>query len=444
MDWQHVDAASAADQCSRDILSTVDCDARFFLFEDLIRHHCGSEPRPGAILGKRYAKLKPLREALRTFEQHVQRSEPGFNIYTQLLVPLLQAVAAGEPPTLPNLDAGAKITLSAAQCHTVLANAFIGNCKGSLDLFAGGKDPVFLSNGKIAVQKMCCLLQYFYTCKQSAAFLQRDVVFDRQRGQPAVWEEVEAVTVSDGSLHLAEEASVCEVGGADVLVDFANEQYGYGQVTGSSATQEEILMVCYTEALVGMLLTPAPMATDEAFVIRGLRCFAATTGYQHTFRYVGDAPAEQNGVDILAIDAARVSGSAQCAQSELRRDLHKAIVGFSCCGEGSSTGLWGCGTYWGGHPVVKALLQLCAAAVTKVRLQFCVTLDRREEVFPLLQKLLEVCFGEDSQRQLSVGQILNAISSCDGNQWAGLEMSILDALAPDADCAGPCKKRQKL
>ena len=79
-----------------------------------------------------------------------------------------------------------------------------------------------------------------------------------------VWEALPSASASaSASAHMQ--------GGVDAAVVFSSASFGGGPLQGLSATQEEVMLLVWPEATLGLLLLAKPMAPREALLLRGLR-----------------------------------------------------------------------------------------------------------------------------------------------------------------------------
>lgn len=71
-----------------------------------------------------------LKEAIKKFSEFIQRTNPNFNFFTDLL-PSIMSWCSDSPTELPILEAGveAQVSLTAKEVRGILANAFFLNTK---------------------------------------------------------------------------------------------------------------------------------------------------------------------------------------------------------------------------------------------------------------------------------------------------------------------------
>ena len=173
-----------------------------------------------------------------------------------------------------------------------------------------------------------------------------------------------------------------------VEVDFANKHVGFG----TTATQEELLLGTSPESCVIVLFNEV-LEAGESLLITGARRFGDYTGYGRTARYTGEfAPSwDWNERKILAIDAISHPQD-QLGDVTMKRELRKAWLGFSSVrGCRISTGHWGCGAF-GGDQNIKCLVQLIAASLADVKLDFYCFGDKN--FYTAFQSALRVMEGK--------------------------------------------------
>ncbi|KAI9356292.1 hypothetical protein DFJ73DRAFT_823781 [Zopfochytrium polystomum] len=279
----------------------------------------------------------------------------------------------------------AQRTFSARSLHSLLSNAFLLNLNDYGHWLETGDislEHVYNTYDPVGYQRILCLLQYFYhTATHPDADRDLDtrrVVFERisyTAAEPTAVARGEdpATPIPAASVRVI--ADRMESPRAGAFVDFANKRLHIHTII-PSATQEEVLFSACPEAFASILLYETLKGTEVA-VIRGVRRYAAYTGYLGTFQFAGafpDAHAATAVETILAVDATE---SAHFALSVVRRDVDKAVQAFAaflCAataatdgGDASlarrsiSTGHWGCGVF-GGDKAHKFLQQVVAFA----------------------------------------------------------------------------------
>lgn len=101
------------------------------------------------------------------------------------------------------------------------------------------------------------------------------------------------------------------------------------------------------------------MSDSEAIIITGAERFSRYSGYAKSFRWRGNFVDTQKRdgyrrkcTQILAIDAVNYEYGnhkrSQFDEESVRRDIHKAYIGFKGCEPATiATGKWGCGAFGG-------------------------------------------------------------------------------------------------
>jgi hypothetical protein len=467
------DVRSHLEELEAALASCEGWDAKYQVFEEKLRFTFYGEPKPPpvsagsapSLLSSRfYPKLKPLREALLQYERH-----HGVDTFDVLIPGMLQRAhcadtpeecAPGEPSVSPlRTYQFARTTADAWLCHAMLLNTPHGS---PLDFYGGGKDPIFVSGARLAVQKILCLLALV---DPTGARRNLDGELDFRRVEMSASQldaslslaaKVLAAAAADATVETAVEAYGCQprsgmspspdpagaVGknlpprpAVDALVLASSAVCGGGQVRGNSAGDEEAMCLCFGESLLALALFPQPMRRNEAILLTGCRRTAHASGLAHTFTFCGRAeggccgldasptsvtdsvidprldgarlflaaasPAPPPAVTLIAIDAASPPGLEQFVRGAVVREVRKAAVGFIAMstarkqqvdGEHGkvglplglvekstpppppvvAAGLWGCGGFRGGQPLLRILIQLlgaaAAGAVMQVRL----------------------------------------------------------------------------
>ena len=258
-------------------------DQQYQLFELLLRHDFHGEPRSAGEL-RFFPKLRPLRDALLAYESYKHETDSAWSFFSSLLPRIFRAACSCDeaPP-----DAH---TLSPSQVASFLSNAFLLNAPGPLDFLSSGKDPLFVSGAKIAPQKVLCLLAYLDEALHGSlaeASDERMISFERASGPD--WEQVAAPAVqqplhetvelaAEGEPRPDEAEAEAKAVMCDSVVLFCSATFGGGAVEGLSATQEEIGLLRYPEALLGLLCFPTPLLPREALLVRGVRRYCDTRG----------------------------------------------------------------------------------------------------------------------------------------------------------------------
>ena len=255
------------------------------------------------------------------------------------------------------LSAPGRVALSRTQVHAVLCHAFVLNVpRGSaLDFLGGGPDPLYVSGASLAQPKLLCLLSYLHTYSGGgAASVADDDPKLSLHGRGNEEEQVEFVRAAvesvdqlravgqrplqldecshddkashekglhDGGSYAGEGALVTllrsgselyESGedatvAADALIfsSVSGRPFGGGPPQGGSATEEECMLLVYTEALLGLTLFATPAAPGEVLLVRGVRRYALCSGPPHALCYKGLAPAGHRLITLMSLDASR-------------------------------------------------------------------------------------------------------------------------------------------
>lgn len=183
-------------------------------------------------------------------------------------------------------------------------------------------------------------------------------------------------------------------------VDFANSCLG-GGVLGRGCVQEEIRFVVCPDMFVARLVCEN-LGPLEAVLMNGCEQYCDYSGYGKSFSFkctlpkatIAPAPPHQSpiaNVCVVAIDATNFNATGlrpefQYRDSWIRKDFHKALVGFLGSNHSSleagrpvanastaaaiATGHWGCGAF-GGDRELKFLLQWVAASLVRRNLLYC-------------------------------------------------------------------------
>jgi len=159
---------------------------------------------------------------------------------------------------------------------------------------------------------------------------------------------------------------------APVFVDFANKYLQIHRII-PSLTQEEVLFSCCPECFVSMLICDK-MEDNEIIMLQNIHRYSKYTGYLHSFRFES-FHTDHSGFYSLAVDSVM---SGHFGTESVFRDLGKILVGYEVSAKmmkqkglpiKASTGNWGCGAFGGDHSL-KFLQQICAAAMTGIRLDY--------------------------------------------------------------------------
>ena len=261
--------------------SSPSWDEQYQNFELLVRHEFLGEPRSAGEL-RFFPKLRPLRDALLAYEAYKHENDSSWSFFSSLLPRIFRAACSCDEASA---DAHA---LSPSQVASYVSNAFLLNVRGPLDFMSSGKDPLFVSGAKIAPQKVLCLLAYLDEALHGGldeASDERTISFERVSGPD--WEQAAAPAVqqplhetvelaAEGEPRPDEAAAGAEAVVCDSVLLFCSPSFGGGAVEGLSATQEEIGLLRYPEALLGLLCFPTPLLPREALLVRSVRRYCDT------------------------------------------------------------------------------------------------------------------------------------------------------------------------
>ena len=265
--------------------SSPSWDEQYQNFELLLRHEFLGEPRSAGEL-RFFPKLRPLRDALLAYEAYKHENDSSWSFFSSLLPRIFRAACSCDEASA---DAHA---LSPSQVASYVSNAFLLNVRGPLDFMSSGKDPLFVSGAKIAPQKVLCLLAYLDEATLHGgvdeASDERTISFERVSGPD--WEQAAAPAVqqplhetvelaAEGEPRPDEVAAGAEAVVCDSVLLFCSPSFGGGAVEGLSATQEEIGLLRYPEALLGLLCFATPLLPREALLVRGVRRYCDTRAH---------------------------------------------------------------------------------------------------------------------------------------------------------------------
>lgn len=241
------------------------------------------------------------------------------------------------------------------------------------------------------------------------------VTFERRKlpYEPKKWSKSPAKFTK---FHVSSEGTIEENGERMLQVDFASPIVG-GGVLGSGLVQEEIRFLINTELIVSRLFTEK-LDNDECLLITGAEQYSRYAGYSRNFEWkeaMKDSTQrdawQRRCIEIVAIDAIRFRDTReQFTGASIERDLNKAYCGFqvnktfSQQNAAVATGNWGCGAF-NGHPKMKGLLQLMAAAEAERDVAYFTFGDRHT-----MRELHEMhLFLED---RFTVGQLYTCLKKC--------------------------------
>ncbi|OBT63204.1 hypothetical protein VE03_07750 [Pseudogymnoascus sp. 23342-1-I1] len=226
--------------------------------------------------------------------------------------------------------------------------------------------------------------------------------------------------------------------GASVIS--ANKFVGFGR----TGTQEETHVGASPECCPVVLVTP-PLDDSQTLVVVGPEAMIDIAGYGRDARCAAVLLPSGGAIihrlkwakrtmlfmDALELDVAdRRNGLPDLLPGNVQRELRKAYIGFrsSCTAhEGSPgdpysviyTGFWGCGTF-GGNPVIKALIQWCAASLAGSPMKFiCSTSEQHAFATILASFTVNV-----SEIGIGTDELLRTLLNLTPSDLEGLEWSM--------------------
>ena len=304
--------------------------------------------------------------------------------------------------------AAASTTLSASQIYSLMCAAFLGapqdaplhrssvlkrqRWDGTVQFSKFGSMSfrnLYLCNPatNAARERLKCLLVYFTTASMTADETlspSRMIRFSRRKHagvggdpldqwlQPGAWGDVPIAVKMDIDVRSMFDTPPCQA-----IVDFANEDFGFG-VTIPSCTQEEVLLSIRPELYAGLLFVET-LADDEAMIVEGAAEFCGHMGHGEEFRCLPIGwSRDRTSVPpwIVVIDASVTeSYRSQFQRKQVARELTKLTAGLMALRPlvmesrdaggsplGLSTGGWGTGAF-GGDLTLKFLEQLLVASI---------------------------------------------------------------------------------
>ncbi|KAM3143006.1 hypothetical protein pb186bvf_004824 [Paramecium bursaria] len=259
-----------------------------------------------------------------------------------------------------------KITLTAYQVYQLLSLSFLNLIPDQNNKYLPNPNNCyFILYKEESLQKLKCLLNYFYYAPIQENFHQRKITYHRFQYNQGLhirsqqeWEHSKLPLKQFKVIK-----DVMENNQQCILVDFANKYIG-GGVLSFGCVQEEIMFIERPEALASLFFTER-MQIDEAVFIQGAVRFSHHIGYAKDFEYRKLDNFNQNQ-SILAIDAHNFhfQESFQFKKEMILREINKAYIGFGNIVQEEKqstilTGKWGCGAF-AGEKVLKTLIQILA------------------------------------------------------------------------------------
>ncbi|ORY53159.1 hypothetical protein BCR33DRAFT_711511 [Rhizoclosmatium globosum] len=277
------------------------------------------------------------------------------NSQSETLLAKITTTAASSTPFL--VYASESIAISESVIRCAIANMFIGNTPIATIKGKNNWEPLDLSfllasKESKAVQRIQCLLAFL---DAQASSPERTIIFERKK-LPTVSARVnwtQSSTIPTQNVVLL--PGPMESSTASRFVHFSNKDLIHWKI-GPYATQADIVMSCFPEALLVMSLLPH-MANNEALVIK-------------------------NVLDLLLMDATQLTKKMDAfAESISMRDMNKAWLAFSDSVTPVVTGHWGCGRF-GGNRTHKFLQQWMAASESGIqRLDYAMFGDKPLTLF---------------------------------------------------------------
>ena len=291
----------------------------------------------------------------------------------QLVMDMPQTFPSGLS-TLNTRDDRIQITcLTKHQCASLLACSFFSAFHHS----AAPKkttvnfDGIFITLNQKCPQniaKLCMIMNYFERCRLKMYNASQPLIINRLHNiSPYTASKWASITSPLSEFTVDENRSINDAGSESLHADFANRWIG-GGVLKRGSVQEEIMFSICTELLTTIHICDM-MNDNEAIVITGAEDFSLHKGYSRDLKFIGNAPASQDVVSRVAMDATRFRGDKdhmrQYSEAVILRELNKAHVAFNheypAPGAPVATGNWGCGAF-GGHIQLKSMLQWIAAS----------------------------------------------------------------------------------
>ncbi|KAK3521879.1 hypothetical protein QTP70_018605 [Hemibagrus guttatus] len=326
-------------------------------------------------------------DALRAYAQE-SKHEISFShvIFKMAKLALRLPELIQHPIPLLRQNSNHAITLSQEQISCLLANAFFctfphrnANHPGSeySNFPTINFSRLFAERSPRTFQKLRALFHYFNTVTEEDTKPNGLVTFERISISSAEIPEWNKRTENITNLRVYEKGFIEKEGRGMLQVDFAADMIG-GGVLGRGLVQEEIRFLQCPELIVARLFTER-LSDNECLKITGVQTYSNTTGYSDTF--VWHSPHIDNTksdgwrrrfCQIVAIDATNFKDpTLQFTEPRIKRELVKAYVGFRKDPNvhidytpAIATGNWGCGAFKG-DPMLKALIQMMAAAVAQ-------------------------------------------------------------------------------
>lgn len=365
-------------------------------------------------------------DALRLFAEDIPKRENHFSHVISKMAKLALRLPEliQHPVPLLRQHYSHAITMSQVQISCLLANAFFctfphRNAKHPGSEYANFPTinfiRLFSEKSPQTFQKLRALFHYFDTVTEEATKPTGLVTFERiclPRHQWPNWtKRMEKLT----NLEVHANGFIEREGKGMLQVDFAASLVG-GGVLGRGLVQEEIRFLQCPELIVSRLFTEK-LDDNECLRITGVQTYSNTRGYSDTF--VWESPHKDNSqrdewkriyCQIVAIDATNFQDPRQqYTERSIQRELLKAYVGFrgdpnipGTYTAAIATGNWGCGAFKG-DPMLKALIQMMAAAVAQRDLAYF-TFNNRKQA-----EELKRMYSVLKSQQITVGKLYNLL-----------------------------------
>ncbi|MCJ8742305.1 hypothetical protein PDJAM_G00080580 [Pangasius djambal] len=365
-------------------------------------------------------------EALYTYVEKISKLENNFsNLISKMAKLALKLPELIQHPIpLLRQNCSHAITMSQEQISCLLANAFFCTFPHRNTRHAGseyGNFPTINFSSLFAVrspgtlEKLRALFHYFNTVTEEATKPIGLVTFERICIPPSQWPEWNKRMENMTNLHVCSKGFIEKEGKGMLQVDFASKFVG-GGVLGRGLVQEEIRFIQCPELIVARLFTEK-LADNECLKITGAQMYSNTAGYSDNFEWHSphtDSTErdewKRHYCQIVAIDALKFDDPRQqFTEKNIKRELLKAYVGFrkdpnipTDYTPAVATGNWGCGAFKG-DPMLKALIQMMAAAVAQRDLAYF-TFENKKQAEDL-QRMHALLKGH----KMTVGKLYNLL-----------------------------------
>ena len=245
--------------------------------------------------------------------------------------------------------------------------------------------------------------------KENDPILKEEITYIRQNIKKI---DEDKKDVNFCEINIIKEGSLFD-GKAEYCIDFANKYIGGGVLNGG-CVQEEILFAIEPEAIVSMLFMEVMNENDAIGIFNTIQ-YSKYKGYGSSFKFVESAITQDKSQikkhKIIAIDAIPYSYSYNyySFQKDIKRDIHKAYVGFNLTKYKNdiektiATGNWGCGAFGGNHEL-KFIQQWIAASLAGVKRLDYYTFGEKE-----MERIDEKCCNEIKSKYQTANQLYDFI-----------------------------------